>query len=943
MKWYKYLIILIIIGLIFGFYVSAQPFPGLLWYGDETSIFPVEATWHIGSSVIRIAKGWFTDLDVSGVFTLGGTVGSGGIDLNGEPLIMDADGDTQMIADTDDQIDIDIGGVANEYQFTATQLKLGNNTLTIGTGTVISDGGIIFDDDEGGITNIGISGGDFLIQTPQNIILDTTFLPGVVRPATNNSMDLGTSSVEWADIHLAGTANVSTMAITGGSITDTSGAISFGNENLSTTGTGAFQGMTLTDNLNMSNNDITNVGTITVVTLTDGTLSISGGDLTTTGEGTFAHTADLFSARLNASIDAQYYGIYSQANAGIAGYFSDETGQHITTLATGLEAGKFLYEATGVSVKLADATYAINATGDSLFTGDITATGAITAATYNGVGITTPVPNTFAISYGTTDLVVSADTNVNQNLRTTDSPTFVGLTLNTHASNNWTFGKTTYGGTDYPSMTPNTPAGHWGIIGGSLWLLDDTSSPYLWFVSPDQTKDGYIAMDVNILNNDNNLLVVSETGRFTLAASTYSDDIRMDYYAANTGTFWWMEDEDYFKFSDDIIIDSGEKLGIGTTTPDATLSVIGDIRASGTGEFDYMGVGIAPNSLYGLYLTKAITANNQKGLFVLPSVDTTGGAIASARALDFSILASAGGNDITEMSGAYGVIGAGGTFTGTITNAYSFFAGVLHAAGTITNYNGVRIDNPTVFGGTLINNYGVYIVSQSAGTNNWSIYSAGGDNVFGGNMSIGSTATPEATLQVLGDSIFGDGTNEVTISATGDFLLKGTARVTKEIELTAAELHPPAAGNPALTEEGVFSVALFDDNSDEEVYTQFHLPRDYVDESDLSVHFHWAPTSTATGDVTWGIEWKAVTDDSDETLGAGTTQIVVDTAQGTDNEMLGSGDITISGTGIVRKDIIGLRVFRDANASEGGASDTYGADAALSTIAIEYTSDRLGE
>ena len=47
-----------------------------------------------------------TDLDVSGVFTFGGEVAAGGLDLNANPLIMDLDGDTQMIADVDDTIDL---------------------------------------------------------------------------------------------------------------------------------------------------------------------------------------------------------------------------------------------------------------------------------------------------------------------------------------------------------------------------------------------------------------------------------------------------------------------------------------------------------------------------------------------------------------------------------------------------------------------------------------------------------------------------------------------------------------------------------------------------------------------------------------------------------------------------------------------------------------------
>jgi hypothetical protein len=61
---------------------------------------------------------------------------SGGTDLDGNELILDADADTSITADTDDQIDIRIAG-ADDFQFTA-------NTFTAqsGSSVVIPDGGL---------------------------------------------------------------------------------------------------------------------------------------------------------------------------------------------------------------------------------------------------------------------------------------------------------------------------------------------------------------------------------------------------------------------------------------------------------------------------------------------------------------------------------------------------------------------------------------------------------------------------------------------------------------------------------------------------------------------------------------------------------------------------------------------------------------------------------
>ena len=50
-------------------------------------------------------------------------------DLNGQEFILDADADTSISADTDDQIDIKIAG-ADDFQFTA-------NTFTVKSGSTI--------------------------------------------------------------------------------------------------------------------------------------------------------------------------------------------------------------------------------------------------------------------------------------------------------------------------------------------------------------------------------------------------------------------------------------------------------------------------------------------------------------------------------------------------------------------------------------------------------------------------------------------------------------------------------------------------------------------------------------------------------------------------------------------------------------------------------------
>ena len=81
-----------------------------------------------GSSgaVINFNSGDVTLTHGSNLLTLDG----GALDLDGEELVLDPDGDTSITADSDDQIDIKIAG-ADDFQFTA-------NTFTIPSGSTVA-------------------------------------------------------------------------------------------------------------------------------------------------------------------------------------------------------------------------------------------------------------------------------------------------------------------------------------------------------------------------------------------------------------------------------------------------------------------------------------------------------------------------------------------------------------------------------------------------------------------------------------------------------------------------------------------------------------------------------------------------------------------------------------------------------------------------------------
>ena len=79
-----------------------------------------------------------SDSTVTSAKLSGNLVTPGTLDVNGQELILDANANTSITADTDDQIDIKISG-ADDFQFTA-------NTFTAqsGSSVVVPDGGLTF-------------------------------------------------------------------------------------------------------------------------------------------------------------------------------------------------------------------------------------------------------------------------------------------------------------------------------------------------------------------------------------------------------------------------------------------------------------------------------------------------------------------------------------------------------------------------------------------------------------------------------------------------------------------------------------------------------------------------------------------------------------------------------------------------------------------------------
>jgi hypothetical protein len=166
----------------------------------------------------------------------------------------------------------------------------------------------------------------------------------------------------------------------------------------------------------------------------------------------------------------------------------------------------------------------------------------------------------------------------------------------------------------------------------------------------------------------------------------------------------------------------------------------------------------------------------------------------------------------------------------------------------------------------------------------------------------------------------------------------GNARPEKYMIVPAGSFRLGAAA-PGIGTEGTFSTLLFSNVRTESAYYNVHIPADWDTASDMKVAVYWTPTSSAGGGVAWEIDYESVASEANETLGAGSIHMDMhDVTQGLDNELLETGYGTMFSSNIEVDDTIGLHLYRDHDDGD----DSYGADAALIHIEIEYDAGSLG-
>jgi len=190
-----------------------------------------------------------------------------------------------------------------------------------------------------------------------------------------------------------------------------------------------------------------------------------------------------------------------------------------------------------------------------------------------------------------------------------------------------------------------------------------------------------------------------------------------------------------------------------------------------------------------------------------------------------------------------------------------------------------------------------------------------------------------------GGGQLGNNSSNSTFETDGTLVYNGNATVWEDVNLAGLELGA-GASTPDLVDVNNTGLQLraFDGTAIvEQLYGTIELPHSYKEGSNITMHVHWMPTTTETGNVRWKIDYKWV-NAGDVYTNTVTTQSTDGAASGTAWDGTNTDFSTITGTGKTISSHFVFRLYRDPT----DVNDTYAADAAVIQIGIHYEKDTNG-
>jgi hypothetical protein len=828
----------------------------------------------------------------------------GSLDLEGRELILDADGDTTITADTDDQIDIKIAG-ADDFQFTA-------NTFTAQSGSsiVVPESGLTF-----GSTAITSTAAELnLLDGVSGLVqADFTKLAAIDATATEiNLIDggatVGTTAIADGDgliINDAGTMRVSTVqtlaaylddeitampnlittaattvgALDSGSITSGFGTIDTGASAITTTGLISGGSLDI-DNVLINGSNIGHTDDTDLLTVASGILTVAGEVSMTTldiGGTNVTSTA----AELNL-VDGITAGTVSASLAVITDSNKDITGFRNVTLTGELDA----------------------ATGD--FSGDVDVDGTLEAdaITVNGTALASVIAGT-TVTNATTAAVATTVT-ITDNESTNENNAIIFTAGGDLDGGN--LGLESDGDLKYNPSTGTLSATNISVSGTFSTVNSVTMNANNAVIFEGSTADAH----------ETTLTSVDATGDRTISLPNVSGTLPVLAAASTTQ-----------------ISSTPEELNIldGVTATATELNLIdGDASTGTTAVADADGIitndggtmRLTTAATFKTYFQDGVTASaiaaddiaaGDAAVNVTTSsgditVDSNAGAV-SIDGHTGVTLASSNSGDITLDSVADIVLDAAG-------NDFKFKAGGTHVFSIINSSSDIIL-KPIVDGKDII-------FQTRLGTEVSRIEDNGTFNIVTGKLAINGTAVSSTAAEL--NKLDGVGTlkqagkETIYVPAAAMYASTTSGADAQQIETTA--------GRPDI------KVFDFDPGSDE--FTQFTIafPKSW-NEGTVTFQYFWTPSNTDTGNVAMELQAVACGDSDTVDVAYGTSAQVLDAGIGTveDQQVSAeSGAITIAGSPAVDQ-LCYFQLKRNADIGP----DNYSGDCRLIGIKIFFTTD----
>lgn len=212
------------------------------------------------------------------------------------------------------------------------------------------------------------------------------------------------------------------------------------------------------------------------------------------------------------------------------------------------------------------------------------------------------------------------------------------------------------------------------------------------------------------------------------------------------------------------------------------LTLTGDLTVTGTGQFDRIGVGIAPSSTVGIYGNCENSTGQTNG--IVSSARYTGEDDAVPRGIYLYTLwqptSQTASDTLSFMYGSDGKLliqsPASTAYDLTVTEACGFRCGISANRGSgssgavsITNvYDFHAISGPCLNGATIDTHTGFYCPSLTNATTNWG-FGINTQSYVNAALSVGKNTAPATTLDVAGSTTLGAASTD-TITCTGRWI-----------------------------------------------------------------------------------------------------------------------------------------------------------------------------